>query len=96
MPKRITRRKAAQTVDVWDGACVLSTRTDDLTKILTAYSSREMTRQQKEAQRRSFVYGNTKIANEAITRDMTTFTTDPTPIYARRTAVAGAIEQLTK
>ena len=31
---------------------------------------------------------------ETITRDMTTFTTDPRPIYARRAAVAAAIEQL--
>ena len=33
---------------------------------------------------------------EAITRDMTTFTTDPRPIYARRAAIAEAIEQLVK
>ena len=31
---------------------------------------------------------------DSITRDMTTFTTDPAPIYARRSAVAEAIEQL--
>jgi hypothetical protein len=31
---------------------------------------------------------------EEITRDATTFTTDPTPIHARRTAVAEAIERL--
>ena len=30
----------------------------------------------------------------AITKDMTTFTTDPAPIYARRAAVAEAIERL--
>ena len=29
---------------------------------------------------------------EAITRNVTTFTTDPAPIYARRAAVAEAIE----
>jgi len=33
---------------------------------------------------------------EAITRDMTTFTTDPDVIYARRAAIAEAIEQLTQ
>ena len=33
---------------------------------------------------------------EEITRDMTTFTTDPSPIHERRKAVAEAIEQLTK
>ena len=31
---------------------------------------------------------------ESITRDMTTFTTDPAPIYARRRAIAEAIERL--
>ena len=33
---------------------------------------------------------------ESITADMTTFTTDPAPIYARRTAIAEAIERLTE
>jgi hypothetical protein len=47
----------------------MSTTTKDLEKLLTANLSREMTPAQKEAQRRSFVYGNTKIENEAITRD---------------------------
>ncbi|MEE8451782.1 MAG: glycoside hydrolase domain-containing protein [Thermoguttaceae bacterium] len=31
---------------------------------------------------------------ESITRDMTTFTTDPTPIYERRAAIAEAIERI--
>jgi succinate dehydrogenase flavin-adding protein (antitoxin of CptAB toxin-antitoxin module) len=31
---------------------------------------------------------------DAVTKDMTTFTTDPAPIYARRAEVAEAIEQL--
>jgi len=31
---------------------------------------------------------------ESITRDMTTFTTDPAPIYTRRAAIARAIEEL--
>jgi hypothetical protein len=47
----------------------MSTKTSDLAKLLTANLTREMTPEQKEAQRRSFVYGNTKIENEAITRD---------------------------
>lgn len=47
----------------------MSTKTNDLAKLLTANLTREMTPEQKEAQRRSFVYGNTKIENEAITRD---------------------------
>jgi len=32
----------------------------------------------------------------AITRDMTTFTTDPAPIYVRRAAIAAAIERLSQ
>jgi len=32
----------------------------------------------------------------AITKDMTTFTTDPAPIYARRAAIAEAIERLSR
>jgi hypothetical protein len=40
-----------------------------LKKILTANLTREMTPAQKEAQRRSFVYGNIKIENAAITRE---------------------------
>ena len=31
---------------------------------------------------------------ESITRDTTTFTTDPRPLYARRAAIAAAIERL--
>jgi hypothetical protein len=31
---------------------------------------------------------------EAITKDMTNFTTDPAPIYSRRAAIAEAIERL--
>jgi hypothetical protein len=41
----------------------------DLAKILEANLTREMTPAQKETQRRSFVYGNTKIDNDAVTRD---------------------------
>ena len=33
---------------------------------------------------------------ETITEDMTTFTTDPAPIYARRAEIARAIEALTE
>ncbi|MEO8843307.1 MAG: hypothetical protein ABI591_12755 [Kofleriaceae bacterium] len=42
--------------------------TKDLEALLKANLSREMTPEQKEAQRRSFVYGTTKIENNAITR----------------------------
>ena len=47
----------------------MPTKTSDLAKLLTANLTREMTPAQKEAQRRSFVYGTTKIENEAVTRD---------------------------
>jgi len=40
----------------------------DLAKILSESLTREMTPQQKEAQRRSFAYGTTRIGNPAITR----------------------------
>jgi hypothetical protein len=43
--------------------------TKELAKLLTANLTRAMTPEQKEAQRRSFAYGNTKIENDAITRD---------------------------
>jgi hypothetical protein len=46
----------------------MSTKTSDLEKVLKDSLSREMTPAQKEAQRRSFVYGTTKIENNAITR----------------------------
>jgi hypothetical protein len=46
----------------------MSTKTSDLEKVLKESLSREMTPDQKEAQRRSFVYGTTKIENNAITR----------------------------
>jgi hypothetical protein len=42
--------------------------TKDLEKLLKDNLSREMTPEQKETQRRSFVYGTTKIENNAITR----------------------------
>lgn len=42
--------------------------TKELEELLKANLSREMTPAQKEAQRRSFVYGTTKIDNNAITR----------------------------
>ncbi len=58
----------------------MPTTNTDLAKILAATLTREMTPEQKEAQRRSFVYGNTKIENDAITRD----------------TVAQAAEQLSK
>jgi hypothetical protein len=41
----------------------------DLKELLTANLTREMTPEQKEAQRRSFAYGNTKIENASITRE---------------------------
>ena len=47
----------------------MSTKISDLAKLLTDNLTREMTPAQKEVQRRSFVYGTTKIGNAAITRE---------------------------
>lgn len=47
----------------------MPTTNADLAKLLAATFSTEMSPEQKETQRRSFVYGNTKIENDAITRD---------------------------
>ncbi len=42
----------------------------DLKQLLDAAKQTEFTSQAKEAQRRSFAYGNTKIENDRITRDL--------------------------
>ena len=47
----------------------MSAKNSELAKLLTEALGREMTAEQKEAQRLSFVYGTTKIENDAITRD---------------------------
>jgi len=44
--------------------------TEKLTALIERARSVRMTRAQKEEQRRSFAYGNTKIENERITREM--------------------------
>jgi hypothetical protein len=41
-----------------------------LKKLVDAASKSEMTSHQREEQRRSFAYGNTKIENDKITRQM--------------------------
>ena len=41
----------------------------DLAAAITRSSRRAMTAQEKEAQRRSFAYGNTRLENGAITRE---------------------------
>ena len=41
-----------------------------LRKLVDAASKVEMTERQREEQRRSFAYGNTKIENDRITRKM--------------------------
>jgi hypothetical protein len=43
---------------------------NDLNQLLDAAKQTELTSQEKEAQRRSFAYGNTKIENDRITRDL--------------------------
>lgn len=42
----------------------------DLQALIEAARHVEMTDDDREAQRRSFVYGNTRIENERITRDL--------------------------
>lgn len=44
--------------------------TDKLQKLIDASRSRQMSDAEKEAQRRSFAYGNANIENERVTRDM--------------------------
>lgn len=44
--------------------------TDELKKLVDAARAIPMTAQEKEQQRRSFAYGNTKIENPRITRGM--------------------------
>jgi len=42
----------------------------ELKELLNAARQAELTPQEKEAQRRSFAYGNTKIENDRITREL--------------------------
>lgn len=42
----------------------------DLKRLLDAAKETELTSSEKEAQRRSFAYGNTKIENDRVTRDL--------------------------
>ena len=44
--------------------------TDGLKKLLEAATTAKPTPEQQERQRRSFVYGNTHLENEMITREM--------------------------
>jgi hypothetical protein len=46
------------------------TVTNKLTALIERARAVKMTGEQQEAQRRSFAYGNTKIENDLITRDM--------------------------
>ena len=43
---------------------------EELTKLIERAKGVRMTAEQQEEQRRSFAYGNTKIENERITRDL--------------------------
>ena len=43
---------------------------DALQKLIDASRDQQMTEAQKEAQRRSFAYGNAHIENERVTREM--------------------------
>jgi len=42
----------------------------DLERLLDAAKDTQFTSKEKEAQRRSFAYGNTKIENDRITREL--------------------------
>ncbi|MBR1286476.1 hypothetical protein JQ597_30920 [Bradyrhizobium sp. AUGA SZCCT0177] len=44
--------------------------TDGLKELLEAAKTAKPTPEQREQQRRSFVYGNTRLENEMITREM--------------------------
>jgi hypothetical protein len=44
--------------------------TDDLKKLLDAAKTAKPTLEHREAQCRSFVYGNTRLENDLITREM--------------------------
>jgi hypothetical protein len=43
---------------------------NELKELLAAASKADLTSDDKEAQRRSFAYGNTKIENDRITREL--------------------------
>lgn len=43
---------------------------NELKQLLEAASRADLTSEEKEEQRRSFVYGNTKIENDRITREL--------------------------
>lgn len=44
--------------------------TDQLARLIEAARNRPFPPEEREAQRRSFAYGNTKIENDLITREM--------------------------
>ena len=48
----------------------ISAMTDDLKKLLEAAKTAKPTLEQRELQRRSFVYGNTHFEHELITREL--------------------------
>ena len=43
---------------------------NELRELLVAAKKADLTSEEKEAQRRSFAYGNTKIENDRITREL--------------------------
>jgi len=43
---------------------------NELTELLAAAKQADLTSEEKEEQRRSFAYGNTKIENDRITREL--------------------------
>ena len=53
-----------------NGVDYIAPMTAALKELLEAARTAEPTREQREEQRRSFVYGNTHLENELITREM--------------------------
>lgn len=56
---------------------------EKLTALIERARTVKMTAAQQEAQRRSFAYGNTKIENDRITREMVNELADTTKRHAR-------------
>lgn len=61
-----------------------------LQQLLDKARKKDLTPEEKEEQRRSFAYGNTKIENPRITREMVNKAADDigTPAHERRTGTA--------
>jgi len=61
-------------------------KTRSLEELLELAKTVEMTEEQKEEQRRDWVYGNTKLSNPAITRELVDEVADKMPSCTTRIA----------